>query len=141
VGGPALTIRKFTRRYRLDDLIEIGALTPAVAATLVEAIGRHQNVLISGGTGTGKTTLLNVLTARIPDEDRIVVIEETAEIHLDKPNLLRFEARRAQIPLGRRCPCRRGRSPICSVRHFVIDRIASWSARSEALRRSTCCRR
>jgi len=104
VGGPALTIRKFTRRYSLDDLVAIGALTPDVAVTLVEAIASQQNILISGGTGTGKTTLLNALAARIPEEDRIVVIEETAEIHLDKPNLLRFEARRAQIPLGQELP-------------------------------------
>jgi pilus assembly protein CpaF len=104
VGGPALTIRKFTRRYSLDDLMKVGTLTPAGAALLIEAIATHQNVLISGGTGTGKTTLLNALAARIPDEDRIVVIEETAEIHLTKPDLLRFEARRAQAPLGQEAP-------------------------------------
>jgi len=104
VGGPALTIRKFTRRYSLDDLMEGGTVPPAMAGLLVDAIDSQQNVLISGGTGTGKTTLLNALAARIPDEDRIVVIEETAEIHLDKPNLLRFEARRAQVPLGQEVP-------------------------------------
>src|SRR5712692_10029137 len=104
VGGPALTIRKFTHRYSLDDLVAVGTLTPAVVALLIEAVATHQNVLISGGTGTGKTTLLNALAARIPDDDRIVVIEETAEIHLDKPNLLRFEARRAQVPLGQELP-------------------------------------
>jgi pilus assembly protein CpaF len=104
VGGPALTIRKFTRRYSLDDLIEVGTVPPAMAVLLVDAIASQQNVLISGGTGTGKTTLLNALAARIPDEDRIVVIEETAEIHLNKPNLLRFEARRAQVPLGQELP-------------------------------------
>ena len=104
VAGPALTIRKFTRRYALEDLVEMGALTPVVATRLVEAIASRQNVLISGGTGTGKTTLLNALAARIPDEDRIIVIEETAEIHLEKPNLLRLEARRAQPPLGQEAP-------------------------------------
>ena len=98
VDGPALTIRKFTRRYSLDDLVEVGTVTPDIATRLVNAIARQQNVLISGGTGTGKTTLLNALAARIPDEDRVILIEETAEIHLVKPNLLRFEARRAQIP-------------------------------------------
>jgi hypothetical protein len=60
--------------------------------------------LIAGGTGTGKTTLLNALAAQIPDTERIVVIEETAEIHLAKPNLLRCEARRAQIPFGQEVP-------------------------------------
>ena len=104
VTGPVLTIRKFTRRYSLDDLIEVGTLTPAVAAHLTDAIRTHQNVLLSGGTGTGKTTLLNALAALIPARDRIAVIEETAEIHLDKPNLLRLEARRAQAPLGQEAP-------------------------------------
>jgi pilus assembly protein CpaF len=104
VAGPALTIRKFTRRYTLDDLVEVGALSPALAAQLAQAVDSQQNILISGGTGTGKTTLLNALAAGIPDADRIVVIEETAEIHLDKPNLLRLEARRAQAPLGHEAP-------------------------------------
>ena len=104
VTGPILTIRKFTRRYSLDELIEVGTLTPAVAAHLTDAIRTHQNVLLSGGTGTGKTTLLNALAALIPARDRIAVIEETAEIHLDKPNLLRFEARRTQAPLGQEAP-------------------------------------
>ena len=100
VTGPALTIRKFTRRYTLDDLVAIGALSGRLAEQLAEAVANQHNILISGGTGTGKTTLLNALAARIPDDDRIVLIEETAEIHLHKPNLVRFEARRAQIPLG-----------------------------------------
>ena len=104
VGGLALTIRKFTRRYALEDLIDVGTLTADVAARLIEAIATQHNVLISGGTGTGKTTLLNALAAHIPDRDRLVVIEETAEIHLEKPNLLRFEARRAQLPLGHETP-------------------------------------
>ena len=100
VGGPALTIRKFTQRYSLADLVAIGTLTDEMAGTLEVAVGHQQNVLIAGGTGTGKTTLLNALAASIPDRDRIVVIEETAEIHLQKPNLLRLEARRAQPSLG-----------------------------------------
>ena len=100
VAGPALTIRKFTRRYSLEDLVRVGTLPFALASDLIEALGRQQNILISGGTGTGKTTLLNALAAHIPDDDRIIVIEDTAEIHLTKPNLLRFEARRAQVPFG-----------------------------------------
>lgn len=104
VAGPALTIRKFTRRYSLDDLVDVGTLTRTVAQQLSDAIATQQNVLISGGTGTGKTTLLNALAAHIPDADRVIVIEETAEIHLDKPNALRLEARRAQAPLGQEAP-------------------------------------
>jgi pilus assembly protein CpaF len=104
VTGPVLTIRKFTRRYSLNDLVEAGTLSPVLAAHLAEAIRTQQNVLLSGGTGTGKTTLLNALAALIPSIDRIAVIEETAEIHLNKPNLLRLEARRAQMPLGHEAP-------------------------------------
>jgi pilus assembly protein CpaF len=104
VGGPALTIRKFTRRYTLEDLVTVGAVTRTAATPLADAITAQHNILIAGGTGTGKTTLLNALAAQIPDGDRIIVIEETAEIHLDKPNLLRLEARRAQAPLGREQP-------------------------------------
>ena len=100
VGGPILTIRKFTRRFTLDELVHLDALSSGMAATLRAAIDGQRNILISGGTGTGKTTLLNALAAHIPSPDRVVVIEETAEIHLDKPNVLRLEARRAQVPLG-----------------------------------------
>src|SRR5688572_10143394 len=104
VSGPVLTIRKFTHRFTLEELVELGSATRAVAAALTAAIGTRRNVLVSGGTGTGKTTLLNAIAASIPDQDRIVVIEDTAEIHLDKPNLLRFEARRAVLPLGQEAP-------------------------------------
>ena len=104
VTGPVLTIRKFTHRFSLEELVDAGTLTLGVAATLVDAITTRRNVLISGGTGTGKTTLLNAIAARLPDKDRIVVIEDTSEIHLDKPNLLRFEARRALLPLGQEAP-------------------------------------
>src|SRR3954471_10671929 len=76
VGGPALTIRKFTRRYSLQDLVNVGTLSASLADRLIAAIEAERNVLISGGTGTGKTTLLNALAARIPDGNRIVLIEE-----------------------------------------------------------------
>jgi pilus assembly protein CpaF len=104
VAGPLLTIRKFTRRYALEDLVDIGALSARAAAYLEDAVAGHENILISGGTGTGKTTLLNALATRIPDADRVIVIEETAEIYLAKPNVVRLEARRAQAPLGQEAP-------------------------------------
>jgi pilus assembly protein CpaF len=100
VNGATLTIRKFTHRYSLAELVEIGTLTEDVASILVAAVRDRRNILISGGTGTGKTTLLNALAATIPDEERLVLIEETSEVVIDKPNLVRFEARRAQVPLG-----------------------------------------
>jgi pilus assembly protein CpaF len=104
VAGPILTIRKFTRHFTLRELVDVGALTPGMADALRAAIDGQRNILISGGTGTGKTTLLNALAAHIPVEDRVVVIEETAEIHLEKPNVVRLEARRAQAPLGHEAP-------------------------------------
>lgn len=99
IHGITLTIRKFnTRSFTIDDLIRIGTITEATATYLQNAIINRKNILISGGTGTGKTTLLNILADFIPDEDRLVVIEDTAEIHIRKPNLVRFEARRQQGP-------------------------------------------
>jgi pilus assembly protein CpaF len=105
VDGPTLTVRKFTRRYTLQELIEAGTLTATLATELIDAVRGRRNILISGGTGTGKTTLLNALAAAaIPPEDRIVLIEETSEILIDKPNLVRFEARRFHAPLGQEAP-------------------------------------
>jgi pilus assembly protein CpaF len=97
IHGITLTIRKFnTRSFTVADLIRIGTITEEMAAYLKAAIVARKNILISGGTGTGKTTLLNILADFIPDEDRLLVIEDTAEIHIRKPNLVRFEARRQQ---------------------------------------------
>jgi pilus assembly protein CpaF len=104
VDGPTLTVRKFTYRYSLDDLVTVGTLAYDMAIMLRRAVDARQNILISGGTGTGKTTLLNAVAQMIPAEDRIVLIEETSEILIDKPNLVRFEARRAQAPLGQEDP-------------------------------------
>jgi len=99
VHGITLTIRKFnSRSFTIEDLIRIGTITEPMAALLQKAIVDRKNILISGGTGTGKTTLLNILADFIPDEDRLLVIEDTAEIHIRKPNLVRFEARREQGP-------------------------------------------
>lgn len=97
IGGTTLTIRKFhSRQFSAEELVRIGSLAPEVLEKLRQAISNRHNILISGGTGTGKTTLLNALAASIPDDERIIVIEDTAEIQLDKPNLVRFEARREQ---------------------------------------------
>ena len=99
IHGITLTIRKFnTRSFTIEDLTRIGTITEAMATYLQNAIIRRKNILIGGGTGTGKTTLLNIVADFIPDEDRLVVIEDTAEIHIRKPNLVRFEARRQQGP-------------------------------------------
>jgi pilus assembly protein CpaF len=90
--APALTIRKFpSRHYTVDDLIARGTLTLSLAEFLATQIAAGKTVLISGGTSTGKTTVLRVLANAIPEEQRIVVIEDTSELHLHKPNLLAVE--------------------------------------------------
>ena len=89
---PALTIRKFTsRRFTVDDLIARGTMAEGLAQFLQEQIRCGKTVLISGGTGSGKTTLLNILAQAIPDEERIVVIEDTSELRIQKPNVLAVE--------------------------------------------------
>jgi pilus assembly protein CpaF len=104
VSGTTLTIRKFTHRYTLQELVEVGSVPADVAKELQAAVLEPRNILISGGTGTGKTTMLNALAATIPDTDRIVLIEETSEIHINKRNLVPFEARRGQTALGSEVP-------------------------------------
>jgi pilus assembly protein CpaF len=97
VTGTVLAVRKFHgRRYTADELVRTGTLTLGLLNTLREAIEAGQNLLISGGTGTGKTTLLNALAAFIPASERIVVIEDTSELQLEAANLVRLEARREQ---------------------------------------------
>jgi pilus assembly protein CpaF len=90
--APALVIRKFTSRYyTVDDLIARGTLTRSLADFLAEQICNGQTLLISGGTGSGKTTLLRILANSIPDHERIVVIEDTSELGIQKPNILATE--------------------------------------------------
>src|SRR5579859_326308 len=97
IHGVTLTIRKFnSRHFTVEDLIRMGTLDSGLSVRLQGYVQNRQNILISGGTGTGKTTLLNALIRFIPDEDRILLIEDTSEIQLEKPNLVRFEARQAQ---------------------------------------------
>jgi pilus assembly protein CpaF len=90
--APALVIRKFTsRHYTIDDLIARDTLTRPLAAFLEEQIRSGKTLLISGGTGSGKTTLLRILANAIPDHERIVVIEDTSELDIQKPNILATE--------------------------------------------------
>src|SRR5216683_4716643 len=90
--APALAIRKFTSsHYTVDDLIARGTLTRPLAEFLAEQIRGGKTLLISGGTGTGKTTLLRILADFIPERERIVVIEDTSELRIGKPNLLASE--------------------------------------------------
>ena len=100
IGGTTLTIRKFQPRFfTCEELVKAGTLTPVQLETITEAVTRSHTVLISGGTSTGKTTLLNAIGATLPTDDRIVIIEDTAELHLPHLNLVRLEARRQQRDL------------------------------------------
>jgi pilus assembly protein CpaF len=95
--GVTLTIRKFSsRHFEMQDLIKIGTLDQPLANRLEDSVLGRNNILITGGTGTGKTTFLNALGKFIPADERIVLIEDTAEIRMTHSNLVRFEARQAQ---------------------------------------------
>src|SRR6201993_4300264 len=97
LGGVTLTIRKFnSRHFDTDALVAAGTLERWLANQLEDYVLGRKNILISGGTGCGKTTLLNILGKFIPDDERILLIEDTSEIHMDQQNLVRFEARQAQ---------------------------------------------
>ncbi|MEZ6090411.1 MAG: ATPase, T2SS/T4P/T4SS family [Pirellulaceae bacterium] len=98
LSGPCLTIRKFpAKKMLIDDLVKKGALTPVVKEFLKACVHVGCNVLISGGTGSGKTTLLNCLSDFIPDKERIVTIEDTAELQLQKEHVVRMETKAANI--------------------------------------------
>ncbi len=97
IHGVALTIRKFnSHKFKMKDLIELGTITAELSMQLEEYVAQRKNILICGGTGSGKTTLANIFTEFIPDHERIVLIEDTAEMQIQKENVLRFEARREQ---------------------------------------------
>ena len=98
LSGPVLTIRKFARiPFTIDDLIERGTLTESTAAFLKGCVAGRKNILISGGTGSGKTTTLNVLAAFINPEERIVTIEDSAELQLPQEHVVRLETRPPNI--------------------------------------------
>jgi len=97
LNGVTLTIRKFNaRHFTGSDLVEAGTLERWLANQLEDYVLARKNILISGGTGSGKTTLLNVLAKFIPEDERILLIEDTAEIQINHQNLVRLEARQAQ---------------------------------------------
>ena len=98
LDGASITIRKFSeKKLTTDDLIKFGSMTPEMALFLKEAVKSRQNILVSGGTGSGKTTLLNILSQFIPEGERIVTVEDSAELKLSHRNIVRLEARPANI--------------------------------------------
>ena len=98
LDGASLTIRKFAdKKLTTDDLIKFGSMTKEMALFLEEAVRARQNILVSGGTGSGKTTLLNILSQFIPEGERLVTVEDSAELKLSHRNIVRLEARPANV--------------------------------------------
>jgi len=98
IDGPSLTIRKFSEDpFKVEDLVSFGTLTKNMAEFIEYCIKGRLNIVVSGGTGSGKTTTLNVLSSYIPDEDRIVTIEDAAELKLVQNHVVRLETRPANI--------------------------------------------
>jgi pilus assembly protein CpaF len=98
IDGPTLSIRRFgRRRLRREDLLTLGTLSPEMLEFLVIAVRTRKNILVSGGTGAGKSTLLGVLAEAIPETERIVTIEDTAELALDQEHVVRMETRPVNI--------------------------------------------
>jgi pilus assembly protein CpaF len=96
--GPTLTIRKFSRDpYTMNDLISFGTISPKAAQFLAACVKGKLNILISGGTGTGKTTTLNAMSAFIPGDERIVTIEDAAELQLQQEHVITLESRPPNI--------------------------------------------
>jgi pilus assembly protein CpaF len=112
LGGPALTVRKFARTpYTAQDMIANGTLTQPLAAFLRACVEARINMVISGGTGAGKTTLLNVVSAFIPEHERIIVIEDTAELQIKQQHVIRLEYRPPNVE---------GKGEV-SIRRLVIN--------------------
>jgi pilus assembly protein CpaF len=97
LSGPVITIRRFPRAYRLEELVAKGSLDPVIASLLAACIRARLNMLISGGTGSGKTTMLNALSAFVPNGERIVTIEDSAELSLQQQHVIRLESRPANV--------------------------------------------
>jgi pilus assembly protein CpaF len=98
IDGPAITIRKFDKgKLSIDQLIEFGSITQHMADLVRACVIAKMNIIISGGTGSGKTTLLNVLSSFIPEDERIVTIEDAAELRLQQDHIVRLETKPANI--------------------------------------------
>jgi pilus assembly protein CpaF len=98
LDGPTISIRRFGKEYlKMSDLLAFGTLSPEAAEVLSAAVKARINMLISGGTGSGKTTLLNILSEAIPSRERIVTIEDSAELHLKQDHVVRLETRPPNI--------------------------------------------
>jgi pilus assembly protein CpaF len=98
IDGSTITIRKFSKnKLKIDDLIRFGSMTPEMGEFLRACVISRLNIVVAGGTGSGKTTLLNVLSNFIPDDERIVTIEDSAELQLAQEHVVRLEAKPAEV--------------------------------------------
>jgi pilus assembly protein CpaF len=98
LDGPILSIRRFRRRaLSIEDLLELGSMSPEIAQFLTGSCRTRLNILITGGTGSGKTTLLNIMSRYIPNEERILTIEDSAELQMQQPHVVRLETRPPNI--------------------------------------------
>jgi pilus assembly protein CpaF len=98
LNGPTVTIRRFREKpFTTDELVQLGTMTPEVASFLECAVGHRANIIVSGGTSSGKTTLLNVLSSFIPDGERLITIEDAAELRIVHPNVVSLESRPPNI--------------------------------------------
>ncbi len=98
LNGPTLSIRRFTvEKLAVDTLIDFGTITPAIAEVMEAVVKGKLNILISGGTGTGKTTFLNILSSFIPSNQRIITVEDSAELQLQQPHVVQLESRPSNV--------------------------------------------
>jgi pilus assembly protein CpaF len=98
IDGPLMSIRKFSKKpFNLNRLVEVGALRPQMAELLAAAVKARVTLIISGGTGSGKTTMLNALSAFISEKERLLTIEDAAELQLQQPHVGRMETRPPNI--------------------------------------------
>ncbi len=112
IKGPTITIRKFSKKpLTIEDLIRYGSMTPKIAEFLKGCVEARLNVVVSGGTGSGKTTLLNVLSNFIPDDERIITVENAAELQLSNEHVITLESKPANVE---------GRGEV-SIRELVIN--------------------
>ncbi len=137
IDGSMLTIRKFAADpYQVEDLVGFGTFTRSVADFLAACVRGRLNILVSGGTGAGKTTSLNVLSSFIPSDERIITIEDAAELQLHQEHVLRLEARPRTSRAAVRCA-----SEISFATRCACVPTESWLVKFATLRPWTCCRR
>jgi pilus assembly protein CpaF len=98
LNGPTITIRKFSKKpLSVEDLVRFGSMTPEIGEFLRACVIGRLNMVVSGGTGSGKTTLLNVLSSFIPNDERIITVENAAELQLQQEHVITLESRPANI--------------------------------------------